>query len=85
MPRPSLVPNAPSPEVLRQIVQNVASAAGPRVMPHAQALGAHPEYEAIARLSREVIEQIAWEVVPELAEVMIKAELDRLVRERTRS
>jgi DNA-binding response OmpR family regulator len=41
-----------------------------------------PEYAAIAALSREVIEQIAWEVVPELAEVIIRAELDRLVSER---
>jgi len=41
-----------------------------------------PEYEAIARLSREVIEQVVWEVVPELAEAIIRAELDRLVRER---
>jgi hypothetical protein len=41
-----------------------------------------PEYAAIAALSRDVIEQIAWEVVPELAEVIIRAELDRLVSER---
>jgi CheY-like chemotaxis protein len=40
------------------------------------------EYEAIAHLSREVIEQIVWEVVPELAETLIKEQLDRLVRER---
>ena len=37
------------------------------------------EYEAIAKLSREIIEQVVWEVVPELAEVLIKQELDRLV------
>jgi len=37
------------------------------------------EYEAIAKLSREIIEQVVWEVVPELAEVIIKQELDRLV------
>lgn len=36
------------------------------------------EYEAIAKLSREIIEQVVWEVVPELAEVIIKQELDRL-------
>ena len=82
MPRPSLVPNAPSPEALRGLVQAVAAAAAPRI---SQAFGAHPEYEAIARLSREVIEQIAWEVVPELAEIILRQELDRLVKERTRS
>jgi CheY-like chemotaxis protein len=37
------------------------------------------EYEAIAKLSREIIEQVVWEVVPELAEVIIKQEIDRLV------
>jgi hypothetical protein len=42
-----------------------------------------PEYDAIAKLSREVIERIAWEVVPELAEVIIREQLDRLVKERS--
>ena len=41
-----------------------------------------PDYAAVAQLSREVIERIAWEVVPELAEVMIKQRLDELVRAR---
>jgi CheY-like chemotaxis protein len=36
-----------------------------------------PEYEAIAKLSREIIEQIAWEVVPELAEAIIRAEVEK--------
>ena len=45
------------------------------------ALGARgPEYEAIARLSREIIEQIVWEVVPELAEVIIREHVERHVR-----
>jgi CheY-like chemotaxis protein len=37
-----------------------------------------PEYEAIAKLSREIIEQVVWEVVPELAELIIRQEVDRL-------
>jgi hypothetical protein len=40
------------------------------------------EYEAIAKLSREIIEQVVWEVVPELAEVIIRQELDRLIASR---
>jgi len=36
-----------------------------------------PEYEAIAKLSREIIEKIVWEVVPELAEVIIREELQK--------
>ncbi len=41
-----------------------------------------PEYEAIAKLSREVIEQVVWEVVPELAEIIIRQEVDRLANAR---
>jgi CheY-like chemotaxis protein len=37
-----------------------------------------PEYEAIAKLSREVIEEIVWEVVPELAEIIIREHVERL-------
>lgn len=36
-----------------------------------------PEYEAIAKLSREIIERIVWEVVPELTEVIIREELQK--------
>ena len=41
-----------------------------------------PEYEAIAKLSREIIEQVVWEVVPELAEVMIREHIERLAAKR---
>jgi len=41
-----------------------------------------PEYEAIAKLSREIIEQVVWEVVPELAETIIRQEIDRLASAR---
>jgi CheY-like chemotaxis protein len=34
-----------------------------------------PEYEAIAKLSREIIEQIVWEVVPELADAIIREQV----------
>jgi hypothetical protein len=73
------VPNAPAPQALQRLVSAVATAANAQM---GQALGAHPEYEAIARLSREVIEQIAWEVVPELAEQIIRSQLDRLTKAR---
>ena len=41
-----------------------------------------PEYEAIAKLSREIIEQVVWEVVPELAEVIIREHVERLAQSR---
>jgi CheY-like chemotaxis protein len=36
-----------------------------------------PEYEAIAKLSREIIEKVVWEVVPELAEAIVREELQK--------
>jgi CheY-like chemotaxis protein len=48
----------------------------------AQIAAKGPEYEAIAKLSREVIEQVVWEVVPELAELLIRQEIDRLANAR---
>ena len=38
--------------------------------------------DALSRASREVIEKIAWEVVPALAETIIREELDRLIKDR---
>jgi len=59
----------------------VSAAVGTAVDQKIAALGARgPEYEAIARLSREIIEQIVWEVVPELAEVIIREHVERHVR-----
>jgi hypothetical protein len=38
--------------------------------------------EALSQASREVIERVVWEVVPQLAETIIRENLERLVRER---
>lgn len=89
-PRAAAVTPPPSAAVASPVaaaaVAAVARAAEPRVL---EALGGAsargPEYDALVKISREVIEQIAWEVVPELAETIIRAELDRLVKERTRA
>jgi methylmalonyl-CoA mutase cobalamin-binding subunit len=37
---------------------------------------------ALTSASREVIERIVWEVVPQLAETIIRENLDRLVKQR---
>jgi hypothetical protein len=39
------------------------------------------QVQAVLALSREVVEQVVWEVVPVLAETMIKEELQRLTSE----
>ena len=38
--------------------------------------------EALSRASREVIEKVVWEVVPQLAETIIREHLDQLVKSR---
>jgi hypothetical protein len=38
------------------------------------------QVEAVLSLSREVVEQVVWEVVPTLAETIIKEELKRLLQ-----
>jgi hypothetical protein len=42
-----------------------------------------PEHAAVAGLTKDAIEKIVWEVVPELAEVLIREEIDRLVAARS--
>ncbi len=45
-------------------------------------LGLTPQQaEAVMALSREVVERVVWEVVPQLAETIIKEEIARLTRE----
>jgi hypothetical protein len=66
---------APAPSFAAAAVSSVANQIDQKVA----ALAARgPEYEAIAKLSREIIEQVVWEVVPELAEAIIRQEVDRL-------
>ncbi len=56
------------------------SSAGTRTLPERlQALGlTRAQVEGVLVLSREVIEQVVWDVVPELAETMIREEIQRL-------
>ena len=56
-----------------QVAEPVAAALEPRVPGLSKA--------ELLQVAREVIEQVAWEVVPDLAEVIIKAELERLLRD----
>jgi CheY-like chemotaxis protein len=45
-------------------------------------LGLSPQQvDAVMALSREVVERVVWEVVPQLAETLIKEEIARLTRE----
>ena len=42
-------------------------------------IAAESYVEGVLKLSAEVVERVVWEVVPELAEAMIREELHRLV------
>jgi CheY-like chemotaxis protein len=83
-PTPAHTPAAhappPSPPAPSAAHASMVSAVADRAVADMSARGA--DYEAVAKLSREVIERIAWEVVPELAETIIREQLDRLVAER---
>lgn len=39
------------------------------------------QVEAVTALTREVVERVVWEVVPQLAETLIREELRRLTAE----
>lgn len=60
----------------------VAAAVNGRLAGKLGELGLTPQQaEAVLALSRDVVERVVWEVVPQLAEVMIKEEIARLTRD----
>ncbi|MCK5796420.1 MAG: response regulator, partial [Deltaproteobacteria bacterium] len=70
---------APIPEALSRKVAGVVSDRAPSAV----LSSLDPAVvAAITALTREVVEQIVWEVVPQLAEVLIKEELERVIASR---
>ncbi len=59
----------------------VAAVAAAPVADAAAAVAPSIPREELVAMAREVIEQVAWEVVPELAETIIRRELSRLLAE----
>jgi CheY-like chemotaxis protein len=86
VPAPAAAGPAPSPFQARppiDIGAAISSRVEQRVEQKMSSIAARgPEYEAIAKLSREVIEQVVWEVVPELAEIIIREHVERLASSR---
>jgi CheY-like chemotaxis protein len=75
-PAPLPPPPAPPPAVIQPIA--VPSTITQSIDSKLAAISAKgPEYEAIAKLSREIIEQVVWEVVPDLAEAIIREHLEK--------
>jgi hypothetical protein len=72
-PAPAYAPPEPAP---RPVTPAMSPTVGHLVDQKIAAIAARgPEYEALAKLSREVIEQIVWEIVPELAEAIIREQV----------
>jgi len=75
---PPVDSRTPPPAVAGSAAAQAVSAVSARVAAQMASISARgPEYEAIAKLSREIIEKIAWEIVPELAETIIREELQK--------
>ena len=82
----SIPPSAPvarpisSAPVPAQTSAAIGAAMSDSVVERLQTLGLTPEQvEGVLKLSAEVVERVVWEVVPDLAESMIREELHRLV------
>jgi CheY-like chemotaxis protein len=72
-PRARAATPTPAPTYSSPAVAPVVASTVEQTMAAIAAKG--PEYEAIAKLSREIIEKIAWEVVPELAEAILREQI----------
>jgi CheY-like chemotaxis protein len=78
-------PTAPLPVTSRAPVPTAAAAAVTNGADFAQKLGSlgltPQQVEGVLSLSREVVERVVWEVVPTLAETLIREEIARLTKE----
>lgn len=73
---------APPIEAARQdLAVDAIDRAAAAALSKADGLGLTPEQSAaVVRLTREVVERVVWEVVPDLAETLIKEEIQRLTK-----
>ena len=77
---------APAPQAAAAAVENVVEHASAvvtaQVAPRIAATGESVDTAAISAAAREMIERVVWEVVPEMAEALIKEEIARLLAAR---
>ena len=73
---------APSPMATTHGIGGVSASVNGHLAGKLGELGLSPaQADAVLALSREVVERVVWEVVPQLAETIIKEELQRLLSE----
>jgi hypothetical protein len=78
-PTPQPAPAAPTPAAAPRAAAARATSQGSPLASKLDSLGlTADQLEGVLALSREVIEQVVWEVVPDLAETIIREELKRL-------
>lgn len=79
-PPSSAQPATPTPAAssMAAASQNVAARAGAEIASSTSA--GSPSAEAITAEARSIIERVVWEVVPELAETLIREEIARLIK-----
>ena len=80
---PAAAPRLPSHRLrARPQAPPVAAAVNGHLASKLGDLGLSPaQVDAVLALSREVVERVVWEVVPQLAETIIKEEIARLTKE----
>jgi CheY-like chemotaxis protein len=75
-------PVPPAPPTYAQSAGNAVASNGAALRARLEGLDlTADQLQAVLALSREVIERVVWEVVPVLAETLIKEEIQRLTRE----
>jgi len=80
---PTTTPPREPPPIPVQAPAPIAAALNGHLASKLGDLGLTPQQaEAVLALSREVVERVVWEVVPQLAETIIKEEIARLTAER---
>jgi CheY-like chemotaxis protein len=81
-PPASVTVAAPAHAAPPQPAASIATATNGQLAPKLAQLGLTPaQIDGVLALSREVVEQVVWEVVPQLAEALIKEEIARLTKE----
>jgi len=83
-PAPAPPPRVPTPAAMPAVAAPSAAIAAQAngLAPKLAQMGLTPaQIEGVLALSREVLEQVVWEVVPQLAETLIKEEIARLTKE----
>jgi CheY-like chemotaxis protein len=81
-PAPAPAPAPPPAAAPAPAAHAVAAQANGQLAPKLAQLGlTQAQIDGVLALSREVIEQVVWEVVPQLAETLIKEEIARLTKE----